>query len=156
MQESFKRMEEMFEKNMKQMDSLRSSLDIDVEEKKEGARIIVKNLETASVDASRGKEEDDEHAGNLLIKTDQGTIALEAQGNLLAITWQQKKQKDANSFYGQQTLHMTVSRVLDMQSQEIKLDYSEESKTLTITIPFTQELGHGQRETLPVTIAKKK
>lgn len=156
MQESFKRMEEMFERNIKQMESLHSSLDIDIEEKKEHALITIKNLETSTVDASQAKE-DDNHAANLLVKTDQGTITLQTQENLIALNWQQKKQKDAQSFYGQQALNMTLSRDLDMQSQEIKVHYNEETKTLTITIPFVQENRNTQkREPVPVSFTKKK
>lgn len=153
--ESFKRMEEMFEKNMKQISSLHNSLDIDLEEQKDAALITVKNLETSTLDASRGKTEE-ENAGDLLIKTDQGTIILQTQENYISVRWQQKKQKDAQSFYGQQTLNMTISHLLDIQSQEIKINYDEEKKMLTIAIPFIKDNNNTQRETLPVAIAKKK
>ena len=156
MQESFKRMEEVFEKNIKQIESLHNNLDIDIEEKKEHALITIKNLETSMVDASQAKE-NDEHTANLLIKTDQGTITLQMQENLIALNWQQKKQKDAQSFYGQQILNMALSHDLNMQSQEIKVHYNEEIKTLTITIPFVQEARNTQkREPVAVSFTKKK
>lgn len=151
MQKSMEHMQEMFAQSSQ--NSLNGGVQISVEQKEKSAMIIAKGLETDSVDATVNDE-----GNNLAVKTDQGLINIDSQDNFVSINWQHKQEQEVTNkdgkvekvttSFAQQSFNMSLEHPLDLNTEQLKLDYDQESKTLTIEIPFVlpQDPAKGRKQ----------
>ncbi len=156
MQKSMQHMQQMLTQSGQT--SLHAGVQISVNQTEKSALIIAKGLESNSIEATVNDE-----GNNLAVKTDQGLINIDTEDSLMGINWQHKQEqevqnKDGNmekvvTSFSQQSFNMSLKYPLNLSTDELKLDYDKEGKTLTIEIPFiipqTPEKG---RKQVPVTM----
>src|SRR3984957_9223113 len=139
MQKSMEQMKELFAQSGQS--SLQGGVQISVEQKEKSALIRATGLETNSVDATVNDE-----GNNLAVKTDQGLISIDTQDNYVGINWQHKQEQEVQNkdgkmenvmtSFAQQSFNMSLEYPLNLSTDQLKLDYDQENKILTVEIPF--------------------
>lgn len=156
MQKSMQHMQQMLTQTGQA--SVHASVQISVSQTEKSALIIAKGLESNSIEATVNDE-----GNNLAVKTDQGLINIDIDDNFVGINWEHKQEqevqnKDGNmqkmvTSFSQQSFNMSLEYPLNLSTDQLKLDYDKEGKTLTIEIPFIiPQAPEKGRKQVPVTM----
>lgn len=151
MQQSMQHMREAFAHDINNLDGkTQNSIDVSLQEKENSAFLIVRGLDTDSVDATVSDDEN-----NLLLKTNLGNINLTIEDKYVQIYMQHQqessyaeasedKPEDKNqdkmekvvTSVSHQSYTMSLRQPLDLNAETLKINYDKESKTLSVEIPF--------------------
>jgi hypothetical protein len=159
MEQSMHQMREAFAHGMNN-GQMNEGTSLNLEETEKSLLITLNGIDTDSVDATVSDD-----GTNLLLKTARGTLNLNTEESFVSITFAHKnereeKNKDGKmekvaSSYSQQSYSMNLMHPLDLATEQLKIDYDAENKSLSVEIPYVSVPDKG-RKAVPVNIKKAK